>query len=301
MNLFLLCVISLCLFYLSITEAVKTVSWDRKSFFLDEKRTFLIGGSFHYPRASAQEWPSIMDSMLENGINLLQTYVFWDVHEKVEGKINFKGDSPSSNEDLISFLRVAQTKGLFVNLRFGPYVCAETNFGGIPVWMKDVRNANGELTTFRTNDDAWMNKMLNFVNEALNAVENEGLLAGEKDGPIVMLQIENEYGNVEDFYGQSGAEYVKALAQWVESRKDVTVPWIMCQQGEGKGTAPPASIINTCNGFYCDDWIAEHAADFPMQPHMFTELWPGWFQVSYLMSLRCDVMFSAAVCCDKIR
>ena len=50
------------------------------------------------------------------------------------------------------------------------------------------------------------------------------------------------------------------------------------QQGEGNGTPPPAEVINTCNGYYCDDWIAKHAADFPAQPHMWTENWPGWFQ-----------------------
>lgn len=48
--------------------------------------------------------------------------------------------------------------------------------------------------------------------------------------------------------------------------------------GEGVGTAPPAAVINTCNGYYCDHWIAQHAADFPNQPHMWTENWPGWFQ-----------------------
>jgi len=52
----------------------------------------------------------------------------------------------------------------------------------------------------------------------------------------------------------------------------------MCKQGEGIGTSPPAEIINTCNGFYCDAWIAKHALDFPNQPHMWTENWPGWFQ-----------------------
>jgi hypothetical protein len=56
------------------------------------------------------------------------------------------------------------------------------------------------------------------------------------------------------------------------------LPWIMCQQGEGIGTAPSADIINTCNGYYCDNWISRHTKAFPNQPHMFTENWPGWFQ-----------------------
>ena len=56
----------------------------------------------------------------------------------------------------------------------------------------------------------------------------------------------------------------------------------MCQQGEGVGTAPPKEIVNACNGYYCDNWIEKHARDFPDQPHMFTENWPGQRIALYL-------------------
>ena len=262
-----------------VVEGAKSVTWYEKSFVIDDKRTFLIGGSMHYPRSSAVEWKPILQSMKDNGINILQTYVFWDLHEKEEGQYKFSSMADSeANEDLIAFLKVADSLGMYINLRFGPYICAEWNYGGIPVWMRKLTNTDGSRITFRTDNDIWMKKMLSFTDAALNAVEEAGLLAGQTDGPVVMLQIENEYGNIQEFYGTSGADYVAKLADYVASRTDVTVPWIMCQQGEGKGTAPPAQIINTCNGFYCDDWIKTHAADFPKQPHMFTENWPGWFQ-----------------------
>lgn len=82
---------------------------------------------------------------------------------------------------------------------------------------------------------------------------------------------------MEHYYGDDGARYVQLNAQFALSL-GLDVPWMMCQQGEDVGTAPPASVINTCNGYYCDNWIEGHAAAFPNQPHMWTENWPGWFQ-----------------------
>ena len=274
----ILLLLVLLLGILGLCLGVKTVTWDTKSFSIDGERTFLIGGSMHYPRSSAEEWPSIMHSMKDNGINLLQTYVFWNLHEKAQGEYVFT-NTTEDNEDIIAFLNAAKTAGLYVNLRFGPYVCAEWNYGGVPVWIRDLTDADGKRVTFRTNDDVWTKHMLAFIDATIAAVDAANLFAGgASDGPIIMLQMENEYGNVQDFYGQDGADYVSKLVDYVHGNSDLQLPWIMCQQGEGVGTAPSADIINTCNGFYCDDWIAGHAAAFPNQPHMFTENWPGWFQ-----------------------
>jgi hypothetical protein len=108
-------------------------------------------------------------------------------------------------------------------------------------------------------------------------VVTDAKLLAQDGGPIIMLQIENEYGNMEHFYPKNGAKYVQWAAEYALS-KNLSIPWMMCQQGEGVGTAPPKEIINTCNGYYCDNWIESHAAEFPTQPHMWTENWPGWFQ-----------------------
>lgn len=85
---------------------------------------------------------------------------------------------------------------------------------------------------------------------------------------------------MEPYYGPNGAKYVQWLSEYALSLNSVVgnIPWVMCQQGEGHGSAPAEEIVNTCNGYYCDEWIATHASDFPNQPHAFTENWPGWFQ-----------------------
>ncbi len=156
-----------------------------------------------------------------------------------------------SSNDLVAFIKECEVQGLYVNLRFGPYVCAEWNYGGFPAWLRQI-----EDISFRTMNDPFLNKMKAFVDKTIDVVQSSNLLASE-GGPIIMLQIENEYGNMEDYY-PDGAEYVQWSANYADE-KNLTIPWMMCQQGEGTGSAPPAHIINTCNGYYCDNWIAKHA------------------------------------------
>ena len=234
------------------------VDYDSRAIVVDGKRQLLIAGSIHYPRASAAEWPHILAESKANGINLIQAYVFWSIHEPNEpGTYYFPSDG--SNADLVEFLTEAQRQGLYVNLRFGPYVCAEWNFGGFPMWLRDIENI-----TFRTMDEKWLNPMAKFIEATIKVVDDAKLFAKD-NGPIIMAQVENEYGNMENFYGDDGARYVQWSADLADSFK-LDIPWMMCQQGEGQGSAPPAHIINTCNGYYCDDWIEKHITDFPNQP-----------------------------------
>jgi beta-galactosidase len=249
------------------------VSFDSRSFLFDGKRELLIGGSVHYPRSSAAEWPTILKEAQNNGINLIQTYIFWDIHEPEQGKYYFPIDEKDNEANFVEFLVQAHLLGLKVHLRLGPFVCAEWNYGGIPEWMRETG------ATFRTTDPKWTKPMFDFNTKVLQIVRDQKLLAAD-GGPIVMLQIENEFGNLEDDFVRpnAGEEYVAECANYALAQDVGGIPWVMCQQGEGTGTPPPAEIINACNGYYCDAWISAHAQDFPNQPHMFTENWPGWFQ-----------------------
>ena len=104
------------------------VTFDGRSFFVNSKRLLLISGSIHYPRAPRSEWKNILQATKDNGINVLQTYVFWDIHEPINNQWYFPSDE-SSNEDLVAFIQLAADMGLFVHLRIAGYVCAEWSFG----------------------------------------------------------------------------------------------------------------------------------------------------------------------------
>lgn len=255
MNLFVF-FIALCL-VLSAIHGYE-VDFDSRAITINGTRQLLISGSIHYPRASSAEWPHIISEAKANGINIVETYVFWSIHEPTTPGVYYFPDD-GSRDDIVEFLSECKRQNMFVNLRFGPYTCAEWNFGGFPAWLKSVPNI-----TLRTMNDQYLEAMESFVSATMKVVDDAKLFAKD-GGPIIMAQIENEYGNMEKYYGDDGAKYVEWSANLADSY-DVKIPWIMCQQGEGTGSAPPAHIINTCNGYYCDQWIESHEADFPNQP-----------------------------------
>jgi beta-galactosidase GanA len=96
----------------------------------------------------------------KGGLNLIQTYVFWNIHEPVQGQFNFEG-----NHDLIKFLKMIGEHGLWVSLRVGPYIEAEWNMGGFPYWLREVPNI-----TFRSYNEPFVVTHLltgrNFFHEA---------------------------------------------------------------------------------------------------------------------------------------
>src|SRR3954462_11493729 len=108
------------------------VGYDSRAVTIDGRRTLLLGGSIHYPRSTPGMWPDLMRRAKEAGLNAIDTYVFWNLHERRRGVYDFSG-----RLDLVHFLTLAGRHGLNVILRVGPYVCAETNYGGFPAWLRD--------------------------------------------------------------------------------------------------------------------------------------------------------------------
>ena len=112
-----------------------TVSYDHRAIKINGQRTLLISGVIHYPRSTPGMWPYLFKMAKNQGLNTIQTYVFWNIHEQKQGVLDFTGRANISR-----FLEDAADAGLFVNLRIGPYVCAEWNYGGLPVWLNQVPN-----------------------------------------------------------------------------------------------------------------------------------------------------------------
>ena len=98
------------------------VSYDYRAITINGNRTLLIAGCIHYPRSTPAMWPYLMSMAKKNGLNTIQTYVFWNIHEQQRGTYDFTGRA-----NLTLFLDEAAKAGLFVNLRLGPYVCSEWN------------------------------------------------------------------------------------------------------------------------------------------------------------------------------
>src|SRR5690606_16307643 len=143
----------------------------------------------------------------------------------------------------------AANAGLFVNLRIGPYVCAEWDFGGLPIWLLHVDNLE-----FRTDNDQWKYYMSGFINDLTPYIEP---YLAKNGGPIILAQIENEYhGGSMDYIDWCGT-YAMSL--------NYDIPWVMCN-----GESSPLTI-NTCNGNNCYSYAISHQINFPGQPLAWTE------------------------------
>lgn len=228
-----------------------TISYDNRSFFINGKRTLFLSGAVHYPRSLPDAWPRVLEEMTNDGLNMLQTYVFWSLHEPQRGQpYNFE-----SNANLTHFIELAAASGLFVNLRIGPYVAAEWTYGGLPAWLNEVPGIQ-----LRSNNSVWEMEMSRFVTDIAKLVEP---YLSRNGGPIVMAQIENEYH-------WDDSSYVEWCGKLVESLH-LDIPWLMCNGNSAK------NVINTCNGNDCTKYAESHAKNYPGQPLVWTEN-EGWYQ-----------------------
>src|SRR5580658_3092980 len=109
-------------------------------FELDGKPFQIVSGAIHYARVPRAYWRDRLRKARAVGLNTVETYVFWNLHEPSPGQFDFSGQN-----DVAGFIREAQQEGLFVILRPGPYVCAEWDFGGYPAWL--LRETGMEVRT----------------------------------------------------------------------------------------------------------------------------------------------------------
>uniref|UniRef100_A0A0A0KMB2 beta-galactosidase n=1 Tax=Cucumis sativus TaxID=3659 RepID=A0A0A0KMB2_CUCSA len=167
------------LFWLLGVQFVQcSVTYDRKAILINGQRRVLFSGSIHYPRSTPEMWEGLIQKAKEGGLDVVETYVFWNVHEPSPGNYNFEG-----RYDLVRFIKTIQKAGLYANLRIGPYVCAEWNFGGFPVWLKYVPGIS-----FRTDNEPFKRAMQGFTEKIVGLMKSENLFESQ-GGPIILSQI----------------------------------------------------------------------------------------------------------------
>ncbi|XP_009631007.1 beta-galactosidase 13-like [Nicotiana tomentosiformis] len=240
-------------------EKPRGVTYDGRSMIINGNRELLFSGSIHYPRSPPEMWHDIIRKAKEGGLNLIQTYVFWNIHEPIQGQFNFEG-----NYDLVKFIKMIGEQDLYVNLRVGPYIEAEWNQGGFPYWLREVPNI-----TFRSYNEPFMHHMKKYAEMVIDLMKKEKLFAPQ-GGPIIMAQIENEYNNVQLAYREDGKKYIKWAAEMATGLYN-GVPWVMCKQKD----APP-QVINTCNGRHCADTFT--GPNGPNKPSLWTENWTAQYR-----------------------
>ncbi len=236
-----------------------TVSGDQ--FMLDGKPFQILAGEMHYPRIPREYWRDRLRKLKALGLNTLTTYVFWNAHETSPGKFDFSG-----NLDVAAYVKLAQEEGLWVNLRPGPYVCAEWDGGGLPSWLFPE-----ETGIARTSDPKFMEPVKAWFKRL--AQELTPLLI-DNGGPIILTQIENEYGS----FG-SDQDYMKQVMQAEIDAGFTGLLYTADPGGDiGRGSLPGiVAGANFGTNYKAEEEFAKRAKFRPEGPYFNSELWGGWF------------------------
>lgn len=233
-----------------------------KTFLLNGKPFVVKAAELHYPRIPRPYWEHRIKMCKALGMNTVCLYVFWNIHEQQEGKFDFTG-----NNDVAEFCRLAQRNGLYVIVRPGPYVCAEWEMGGLPWWLlkkKDIR--------LREPDPYFMERVKLFERKV---GEQLASLTIQNGGPIIMVQVENEYGS----YGENKA-YVSAIRDIVRQSGFDKVTLFQCDWAsnfEKNGLEDLVWTMNFGTGADIDQQFRRLGELRPNAPQMCSEFWSGWF------------------------
>ncbi|KAM3615821.1 uncharacterized protein V6R79_008354 [Siganus canaliculatus] len=243
---------------MSHVEGLKAES---SQFTLEGKPYRILGGSIHYFRVPRAYWEDRLLKMKACGINTLTTYVPWNLHEPERGVFNFEDQL-----DLEAYLRIAASIGLWVILRPGPYICAEWDFGGLPSWL--LRDQNMKL---RTTYPGYTEAVDSFFNELIKRVVPYQY---SKGGPIIAVQVENEYGS----YAKD-KEYMPFIKEALLSR-GVTELLLTSDNKDGLNLGGVKGVLETINFQKLDlNEIKYLDGIQPQKPKMVMEYWSGWFDL----------------------
>lgn len=232
----------------------------KDQFLLDGKPFQIISAEMHPARIPVQYWRHRIKMAKALGCNTIAAYVFWNYHEEQPGKFDFS----TENHNITGFIKMAQEEGMWVLLRPGPYVCAEWDFGGLPAWLLKTPDIK-----LRCMDPVYMQAVTKYVQKLSSLMAP---LQVSKGGPILMVQVENEYGS----YGND-KKYLETLRKlWLTN--GINVPFytadgptpFMLEAGSVEGAA-----IGLDSGSSERDF-EEAGKQNPNVPSFSSETYPGW-------------------------
>ena len=232
------------------------------SFMLNGKPFIVKAAEMHYPRIPRAYWDHRIKMAKALGMNTICIYIFWNIHEQREGQFDF-----SDNNDVAAFCKLAQKNGMYVIVRPGPYVCAEWEMGGLPWWLlkkKDIR--------LREQDPYFMERVKIFEEKVGEQLAG---LTVQKGGPIIMVQVENEYGS----YGED-KPYVSAIRDCLRGIYGKELALFQCDWSsnfEKNGLDDLVWTMNFGTGANIDQQFRRLGQLRPDAPKMCSEFWSGWF------------------------
>lgn len=227
--------------------AKASIDFDGRGFLIGGQRAFLTSGSLHYARVPRAMWRDRLLRFKNAGFNTVQTYVFWNAHEPQPGVFNFQAEN-----DLDGFLKEAKAVGLYAVVRVGPYICAEWDSGGYPVWLKFVPGLR-----VREPNAPFEAAVSRFLSHIWPIVASNQIHRG---GNVIMVQLENEHprGWGRD---EPNSYFTRLRVEAVAA--GIAVP--MFFSGLHHGSDPAGG----------NPWDSKGR----QSPWYTTEFWPGWYNL----------------------
>lgn len=233
-----------------------------KEFVLDGNSFVIKAAELHYPRIPMEYWDQRIKMCKALGMNTVCLYTFWNVHEPSEGEFNF-----SEGRDIRKFIQLCQENDMKVILRPGPYVCAEWEMGGLPWWLLKKKDIS-----LRDNDPYFLERVELFEKALATQIED---LLWTKGGPIIMIQVENEYGS----YAENKA-YVNNIKNILRNLYGEDVLMFQCDWASNftlNGLDDLVWTMNFGTGTDVDSQFSHLKELRPSSPLMCSEFWSGWF------------------------
>ena len=237
-----------------------------RDFLLDGRPFQVISGALHYFRVHPDQWADRIRKARLMGLNTIETYVAWNFHAPEPDEFDLTG-----RRDLGRFLDLVAAEGLHAVVRPGPYICAEWDGGGLPAWLF----ADGSAGV-RRHDPAFLEAIGAYYAHLLPVVAERQVTRG---GPVLMVQVENEYGAYPGVPQDERTRYLRALVDLTRAQ-GIDVPLFTCDQADDEhlslGGLP--ELHKTANfGSRTLERLAVLRSHQPTGPLMCTEFWDGWF------------------------
>lgn len=238
----------------------------RDAFYLNGQPFKILSGAIHYFRIDPDDWYHSLFNLKALGFNTVETYVPWNAHEPHKGQFDFSG-----RLDIERFIQTAQSLGLYMIVRPSPFICAEWEFGGLPAWLLE------ENMRIRSSDPAFIKTVSQYYDSLLGILTHYQV---DQGGPILMMQVENEYGS----YGEDKT-YLRAVRDLMKE-KGVTCP-LFTSDGPWRATLRAGTLIEddvfvtgnfgskaSYNFAQMQEFFDEYGKKWPL---MCMEFWDGWF------------------------
>ncbi len=244
-------------------NAPGTFTVGQNTFLLNGKPFVVRAGELHYTRIPKAHWDERIKLCKAMGMNTICIYIFWNFHEQQQGIFDFTGE-----KDVAEFVRLIQKNGMYCILRPGPYVCGEWDMGGLPWWLLKKQ----DLKVRRLSDNFFMERVNIYLKEAGKQLAP---LQIQNGGPIIMVQVENEYGTWGD-----DQKYMETMRDNIRQAGFDKVQLLRCDWASNffkYNLDGVAQALNFGAGSNIEEQFHKFREMNPTAPLMCGEYWTGWF------------------------